>query len=234
MDLTIAVSPSQIPDLIAVGYRKSNIRVIPNGVPDLAPTRPAAVVRAELDLDEDLFVAVLAARLEPLKQADVFVDAVVRAHRVDDRIRGLVIGSGSEFPRIEALAGDTSGIVRTLGERMDIVDLLAMADVVGLTSKSEALPMVVLEAMALRRPVVATAVGGVPDALADGVAGLLVPPGDAAAFADALVGLAHDPALGGDRRGRPPGVDPALHGGRHGRRVRRRADELWVGSAHRR
>jgi len=193
IDLTIAVTPAQIPDLVAAGYRRSRIRVIPNGVPELAPARPAAVVRGELDIAEDSFVVVLAARLEPLKQADLFVEAVVRAHRMDDRIRGLVVGSGSEFPRIESLARGTGGVVRTVGERTDVVDLLAMADVVGLSSESEALPMVVLEAMALGRPVVATAVGGVPDVLADGAAGVLVQPGDAGAFADALVQLAHDP-----------------------------------------
>lgn len=194
IDLTIAVTSAQIPALVAAGYRRSTIRVIPNGVPDLRPGRQAAEVRAELGLDEGVFVAMLAARLEPLKQVHLFVEAVVRAQSENDRIRGVVVGSGSEFPRIDSLARRSAGIVRALGERADVVDLLAMADAVCLASKAEALPMVVLEAMALGRPIVATSVGGVPEALGDGAAGLLVPPGDPDALAAALVRLADDPA----------------------------------------
>lgn len=194
IDVTIAVTESQIPDLATAGYRRSTIRVIPNGVSDLAAERPSSAVRADLGIEAGTFVAVLAAALRPQKQAHVFVEAVARAHRADGRICGLVVGAGPEFSRIESLARGTAGTVRTLGERTDVIDLLSMADVVCLSSKAEALPMVVLEAMALGRPIVATAVGGVPDALDGGATGVLVPAGDPEKLADALVALAADPS----------------------------------------
>jgi glycosyltransferase involved in cell wall biosynthesis len=194
IDLTIAVASAQIPALVSAGYRRSTIRVIPNGVADLVPERTAAAVRAELGLDENMFVAVLAARLQPLKQAHHFVEAVVLAHAENERIHGVVVGSGPELSRVDALARQSGEIVRTVGERTDVVDLLGMADAVCLTSKAEALPMVVLEAMALERPVVATAVGGVPEVLDDGGAGVLVPPGRPDELAAILVRISADPS----------------------------------------
>ncbi len=93
---------------------------------------------------------------------------------------------------VEALAAGTG--VELLGVRSDVPDLLAAADVLCLTSDSEALPMSILEAMALARPVIATDVGGTPEQVEHGVTGLLVPPGDVAAAADALGRVAADPA----------------------------------------
>jgi glycosyltransferase involved in cell wall biosynthesis len=74
-----------------------------------------------------------------------------------------------------------------------VPELIGAADVVCLSSAYEGLPMVLLEAMALARPIVATAVGGIPELVGED-AGLLVRPGDAPALADALVELASDPA----------------------------------------
>jgi len=93
------------------------------------------------------------------------------------------------------LVAETPEVVHVLGERSDVPDLIAAADVVCLTSSFEGLPMTVLEAMALSRPVVATRVGGIPDAVTDGRTGRLVPPGDTDAFAEALIELARVPAL---------------------------------------
>jgi glycosyltransferase involved in cell wall biosynthesis len=192
---TVAVTRAQIPDLVDLGYRRERIRVIPNGVPELVVRRPPDLLRRELGFDEHAFVAVLAARIMPQKQAHVFVEAVGRASAANERIRGLVVGVGPELPRIEALALRTRGVVRLLGERADVVDLLAMADVVCLSSFAEALPMVLLEAMALAKPVVATDVGGVPDAVRHEKTGLLVPSNDPDQFAEALVRLAENGRL---------------------------------------
>jgi glycosyltransferase involved in cell wall biosynthesis len=189
---TVAVAHAQIGDLNSVGYPRSRIRVIPNGVAKLSPVRGGDRVRAEFRLADDAFVAVLAAALRPQKRAHLFVDAVVRANRANSRIRGLVVGDGPEMSRIEDLADATNGVVRAVGQRTDVVDILAMSDAVCLSSAAEALPMVVLEAMSLGRPVVSTRVGGVPEAVTHDETGVLVPPDDPDAFARALVRLAED------------------------------------------
>jgi glycosyltransferase involved in cell wall biosynthesis len=191
----VAVSPSQLADLVQLGYRRERIRVIPNGVAPLVAERRAAQVREELGVRAGAFVAVLAATLRPEKRAHLFVEAVARANAVDDRVVGLVAGAGPELPRVEALARTTGGAVRVLGNRSDIVDVVSAADVSCLTSETEALPMVLLEAMALGKPVVAIDVGGVRDAVEDGETGLLVRSDDPAEFADSLLRLANDRAF---------------------------------------
>jgi hypothetical protein len=152
-------------------------------------------VRAELDLAEDAVLALLVATLRPEKRAEAFVAAVRRAHDQEPRLRGVIAGGGPQLAQTRSLAAEAPGVVRVLGERHDAADLIAAADVVCLTSTFEGLPMTVLEAMALSRPVVATRVGGIPDAVTNGRTGMLVPPGNTAAFAEALVELAREPAL---------------------------------------
>jgi glycosyltransferase involved in cell wall biosynthesis len=124
----------------------------------------------------------------------VFVEAVQRAHRLDSRIRGLVVGGGPELERLRNLASRDAS-VQVAGERTDVTDLVSAADVACLSSTAEGVPMAILEAMALARPVVATVVGGVGVAVVSGETGYLVEVGDVDAFVDALVRLAADPAL---------------------------------------
>ena len=94
----------------------------------------------------------------------------------------------------DARARGLDGRVRVNGESDGIDAALAPADVLLLTSRGEGTPLVLMEALARLKPVVASAVGGVPDIVRDGETGLLVPPGDAAALADAVARLAADPA----------------------------------------
>jgi glycosyltransferase involved in cell wall biosynthesis len=193
VDLVFAVSSAQIPDLVKLGYRRERIRVVPNGVPAPSAGAERDVTRRRLGVPEDAFVALLAAALRPEKAVDVFLRGVAAANARDPRIRGLVAGAGPEEPRLAALIAKLDGAVRLLGDRADVPELIGAADVVCLSSAYEGLPMVLLEAMALARPIVATAVGGIPELVGED-AGLLVRPGDAPALADALVELASDPA----------------------------------------
>jgi glycosyltransferase involved in cell wall biosynthesis len=112
-------------------------------------------------------------------------------------VRALVVGDGPERSELSAEIGrlGLDGAVDLAGERDDVAELLAAADVFVLPSRSEGLPMSVLEAMAAGLPVVASAVGGVPELVEDGETGILVPPGRPDALAAALGGLAADPAL---------------------------------------
>ena len=100
-------------------------------------------------------------------------------------------GEGRERERLEPLAAANG--VTLLGARRDVLDLVAAADAVCLPSEAEALPMSILEAMALARPVVATDVGGTADQVVDGKTGHLVRAGDTVAVTRALLALAADP-----------------------------------------
>lgn len=193
VDRAVAVSASQTPELIRLGFAADRIVVIPNGIPVPDVSRPPASVREQLGLADDEIVALFAATLRPEKNAGRFVDAVLRAHRREPRLRAVIAGAGPELESVRARAAAAPDVVHVLGERRDVPDLVAAADLVCLTSTFEGLPITVLEAMALGRPVLATRVGGLADAVEDGRTGRLVPPGDVEAFADALVSLAGAP-----------------------------------------
>lgn len=109
----------------------------------------------------------------------------------------VLIGTGPLVRRVEsaAAAGAAGAAVHLLKSRPDAADLIAGADVLALSSRIEGLPGVVLEAAARGVPVVATAVGSVGEAVIDGETGLLVPPGDPVALADALVAVLTDACL---------------------------------------
>jgi glycosyltransferase involved in cell wall biosynthesis len=114
--------------------------------------------------------------------------------RLDPNFRAALVGDGPERAAIEA-AVRRHGLaerVELLGERADVPALLAESDVFVLSSRSEGLPVSVLEAMAARLPVVATAVGGLPELVVEGQTGYLVSPGDPGALAAALRPLLAD------------------------------------------
>jgi glycosyltransferase involved in cell wall biosynthesis len=192
VDGVVAVSATQVPELLRLGYRADVVRVIPNGIPDLVPARGRAETRAELGLGDADFVVTLVATLRPEKRGPLFVDAVAAANAANRLVKGLVVGEGPDLERVRERAAASGGAVKVLGERSDISDLMNASDVIGLSSVAECLPLSVLEAMALARPVVGTDVGGMRDPVRHGETGLLVEPGSVSAFADAIGQLAAD------------------------------------------
>lgn len=106
--------------------------------------------------------------------------------------RATLVGDGPDRAAVEA---ELRGAATLAGERHDVPALLADADVFVLSSTSEGMPLTVLEAMAAGLPVVASAVGGLPELVEDGVTGLLVPPRDPEALADVLRRLLADADL---------------------------------------
>jgi glycosyltransferase involved in cell wall biosynthesis len=194
-DRVIAVSERQAAPLERLGYRRERIVTVANGVfaADVQTRAGRAATRAALGLGEDEFAVLCVANLRPEKGALAFAEAVWRAR--DDgarRLRGLIAGDGPERERLDSLVAAREG-VELLGSRGDVPDLLAACDAFALLSEAEALPMSIVEAMALGRPVVTSDVGGTPEAVADGVTGVVVPPRDNAAAADALARLAAEP-----------------------------------------
>src|SRR5213083_608538 len=124
------------------------------------------------------------------------LEAVRRLRPHLPRARFFVAGGGRDAEAVAAAAAapDLGGAVTLLGPRDDVPELLAAMDVVVQSSRREAMAQTTLEAMAVGRPVVSTTTVGADEAIEDGVSGLLVPVGDAAALADAVVALAEDPA----------------------------------------
>ncbi len=190
----VAVAASQIDHLVRDGYRPGAIRVIRNGVAADPPLRDRAALRSQLGIAPRAFLAVLVATLRPEKRATAFVEQVTAAHAVEPAITGLVVGDGPDAAAVARAAEHSAGVVRMTGYRADTLDVMHAADVICLTSAVEALPMSVLEAMSVARPVIATDVGDVREVVADGETGIVIAPDRLADMAGALVALARDPA----------------------------------------
>jgi glycosyltransferase involved in cell wall biosynthesis len=142
-------------------------------------------------------VVVAAGRLSPEKGFDVLIDAAAEVLRDEPTTGFVLFGEGSLRPKLERRVAELGLAGRFVlpGFRSDLDRLLPAADVVALPSFTEGLPNVALEASAAGVPVVATAVGGTPEVVADGETGLLVPAGDPDALAGALLTLLRDPAV---------------------------------------
>jgi glycosyltransferase involved in cell wall biosynthesis len=164
---------------------------IPNGVPEpgAAPGARARVRRA-LELGEG-FVFLSAGRLHPDKDPGNLLAAFARVCAEDPSARLLVAGDGPLRPELQAqLAALRIGsAVRLLGTRTDVPDLMCAADALVIASRSEALPLVLLEAALAGVPVVATSVGDIPEVLEAGRSGLLCAPQDAGALAGRMLEL---------------------------------------------
>lgn len=199
VDAIAAISEGVRRALVASGVSDARIRVIPSGIdfePFEAPFDRAAA-RDALGLAPDDVLAIQVAALAPHKSQTTLLQAAARALGTAPRLRVWIAGEGAlrEPLLAEHRALGLGDRVRLLGFRDDVVPLLRAADLFVLTSYLEGLGTSVLDAMAAGLPVVATAVGGVPEIVRDEVTGILVPPRDPAALAAAMERLAGDPAL---------------------------------------
>jgi len=156
-------------------------------------------VRRDLGIAEDETVVAVVARLEPVKGVEYFIRAAaeLRKRGPDRKLRYLVVGDGSLSAGLVNLAGDLGlkGSVLFAGFQRDVYRYLSAADIYVQPSLNEGMGRTALEAQYMRLPVVASRVCGLPDAVEDGVTGLLVPPGNPAALAAAVERLIKDEAL---------------------------------------
>ncbi len=174
---------------------------IPNGIPVdeyAAPAVSRGAWRQEEGFTEDDLLFVIIARLDPSKRQELAIRAVdaIRSHPA---AKLLIVGEGSaawreELERVIVQLGAAEK-VRFLGRRMDIPDVLGAVDLFALSSDYEGNPLTVMEAMAAGLPVAATAVGGVPQLVDDGVTGLLSPANDFDALKRSFETLAGDAEL---------------------------------------
>jgi glycosyltransferase involved in cell wall biosynthesis len=196
----VAVSDAVRDELLALGIgREEQWHVIPVGLEldGLLGTPPARTkARRGLGLPTAGKVVGIVGRLVPIKDHETFLRAAARLVREREDVAFVVAGDGEERAVLEARARELLGDrVVFLGWVQDLAALYAALDVVVLTSRNEGTPVSLVEAGAVGRPVVATRVGGVPDVVADGETGTLVPPGDPAATAAAIGRLLDEPAL---------------------------------------
>lgn len=152
-------------------------------------------LRRELGLDDGRPLIGIVARLVPIKRHEDFIAASALVLARHPEALCLVIGDGERRTELEALTRrhGLAERVRFLGWRSDLDRIYVDLDVVVLTSANEGSPVSLIEAMAAARPVVATAVGGVPDLVEHGVTGWVTPAGDPSSLADAIATLLADP-----------------------------------------
>jgi L-malate glycosyltransferase len=179
-------------------WAPAKIRLVPNGV-DLkrfAPRPSSGALRARLEVPPSTPVAVSIGRHVAEKGYRHLVDAAALVEGTKPGVHWILVGDGELRSELESQARrlGLASRVHFTGWRDDVADVLALADVFVLPSESEGFGRVLVEAMAMSRAVVATAVGGIPDIVLDGETGLLVEPANPVALAGAVRALLADPA----------------------------------------
>ncbi len=157
-------------------------------------------VMAEFDWDPADPLVVSVGRIVEEKNYPLLVEAVALLKKRIPRARCVIAGDGGCRGEVES-AIERFGLndsVKLPGSRSDVAVLLCAADLFALSSIREGLPVSLLEAMAAGTPVVSTNVGGIPEAVTDGVSALLVPPGDSAALAFCMERVLSDDSLSRD------------------------------------
>jgi glycosyltransferase involved in cell wall biosynthesis len=195
-DMVIAVSEADRRRMIStVGMPSERVTLIPNGIPEPHPHH-AGSVRAKLGIADDVPLLVQTAVMRPQKAIGTMLEAMAILRQREPAARLLILGPG-DHRALQTRAAELAVLdaVSFLGQRDDVADILAVADVGVLSSDFEGMPLAILEYMAAGLPVVSTDVGGVPEIVREGETGLLVPRGDSRALADRIGRLIADPEL---------------------------------------
>ena len=191
-DALVAVSDAVKRDLVELGVApERKIHVIPLGLElsALAGALPRGVLRREAGIEPEAPLVGIVGRLVPIKDVPTFLAAARRVRERRPDARFAVVGDGDERAALEAQSRSLglSGALHFFGWRRDLEAVYGDLDVVVNASRNEGTPVALIEALAAARPVVATAVGGTPDLVGRDERGLLVPPGEPAALAAAVV-----------------------------------------------
>ncbi len=191
---------------IYTGHERRKVEIIHNGI-DVTQYRseliPSGVLRSKLGLSRDTTIIGYAGRIEPRKGIDVMIRAAARVLKTRAEVAFVVVGSvpkgapadyRAEYERLAAELGIAEKVIFA-GFRDDVRPATKDFDISCLPAFREPFGRVVIEAMALGKPVVACDAGGVPEIVTHGVDGLLVPPHDERALADAVGTLVDDEGL---------------------------------------
>jgi glycosyltransferase involved in cell wall biosynthesis len=209
---------------------------VPNGIAGFPPAS-GRDVRMELGIGPENPVVGTVCSLRPQKAVDVLIRAAAVLAPGFPGLRVVIVGHGTEREALDALVEELGleGTVMLLGRRTDVPDLLEAFDVCVCSSDFEGSPLSIMEYMEAGKPVVATAVGGVPDLVEDERTGLLVDPQNPEMLASALGTLLRDRRLatqfglaGRERRRREFDLDQTV------RRIEGLYEELYAAAAGRR
>jgi glycosyltransferase involved in cell wall biosynthesis len=176
----------------------AKVTIVPNCV-DLPETTSSAnlrnLVRNEIGIGHDLPVIGFIGRLHPQKGLPDLLHALLLVRMTIPSAQLVIVGDGELRAELEAVSRNLglADVVTFTGKRADVLTLLAAFDLFALPSHWEGLPLVLLEAMSIGLPVVATAVGGVPELVIDGESGFVVPAKDPPALAQAIIQLLERP-----------------------------------------
>jgi glycosyltransferase involved in cell wall biosynthesis len=197
IDKVVAVS-SDIEKKLTEIYRANRVVRIHNGI-DLEAvqvTTQRGEKRSEWHIDERDALIGTVGRLVPVKGHAILLDALRILHESNTAVKLLIVGEGPLRGQLERQVCnlDLERSVIFAGHQAQSYDFINMMDVFVLPSLHEGIPMVLLEALALQRPVVATCVGGIPEVISQGETGLLAKPADAVSLAESIRQLIEDPS----------------------------------------
>jgi glycosyltransferase involved in cell wall biosynthesis len=194
----IAISPEIGADLSEAGIGRGKTAMIPLGLDLEALARPGRRrLRDDLGAGEKAPLVGLVGRLVPIKAPGLFLEAAQAVLKTVPDAIFVLVGDGELRAPLERQANEQRlrERVRFTGWRSDLAEVYGALDLVVCCSLNEGTPVSVIEASAAGKPVVGTRVGGMPSVIQDGVTGLLVPPADPAALAEAMARILTDPDL---------------------------------------
>jgi glycosyltransferase involved in cell wall biosynthesis len=185
--------------LVSKGIAIEKISILSNAVQSAPEVSSAKVdgLRKDLNIAPDELVVLSVGRLSAEKGHADLIRAVAMSVKLHPelRLRLVLVGDGPEKPQLQVLAAELMCPVTFAGHQSDVFVYYRLCAVFVLPSHSEGSPLVLLEAMSVAKPIVATAVGGVPEMIEDGTSGLLVEPGKPIELAECLFRVLTDRTL---------------------------------------
>jgi len=177
--------------------KHQKVEVVYNGVDiqEYSPSMNGSLVRKRYGIDDNKFLIGMVSRISLQKRQDIFIKAIAEVVKVCPNVCTLIVGD-AKAERSEDYLRDLHRMVGDMELRdnviftdfvQDMQELYACLDLLVLSSQGESFGRVLIEAMAMEKPVVATATGGIVEVVEDGVTGLLVEPGDATNLAKAII-----------------------------------------------
>lgn len=179
-----------VPERISAIHNSINLQ-------DITPSKDATKLKSELGIEANRPVIGTAGRLVPVKGYDTLLETAQLVCASHPETVFVLAGDGPLRSELEAKCKELnlSDNFKFLGFRHDIIDLTNMLDIFIMSSHNEGIPVILLEAMSMAKPVVATSVGGIPEVIQDGKAGFLVSPGDPQALCRACLKLLENDEL---------------------------------------